>query len=234
MTSTYITPDGEPFNETWREFDHKPCVTPKVKARFNDLLFLPKRLKLARMKDIPFDVSRHTETLRRTRFQEPPPKKEDKEEEKEEKDKGGQDKKSAVVLAVPSSWSTAVSPSTTFPQQSPRRVVGSSVPREVLCLYAGLCAVFFMMALLAPFRKLVFREVIVKVIINEALAPVLGVICSIGDTFPVVRDIVSCLYNVFGFWVLAGGAFWLAKGVWEHRNDFVLPSIRIGSRYKHT
>ena len=236
MTSTYITPEGEPFQETWRDFDYKPCVTPKVKARFNDLLLLPKRLKLARMKDIPFDVSRHTETVRRAKFQDPPPKKEEdkREEETEQKNKQGQEKASAVVPAIPANWPCAVSSKPTYGQQSPIRGVQPSVPRELVWLYAALCAICFMMALLPPFRKLIFREVLVKVGIDEVLAPVLGAICSIGDSFPIVRNICSCLYNIFGFWVLAGGAFWAAKWVWENRDTFVLPSVRIGSRYSRS
>ena len=63
---TYTTPEGKPYEETWHDFpEYKPSLTPEVQARFDDLLLLPKRLKLARLKDIPFEVARHTEKARK-------------------------------------------------------------------------------------------------------------------------------------------------------------------------
>jgi hypothetical protein len=84
-----------------------------------------------------------------------------------------------------------------------------------------------MMALFPPFRKLVFREIIVKVIIDEILTPILGVMCTIGDKFPVVRNIVGGLYNILGFWILAGGGIRVALWIWENRKCLVLYGVKM-------
>jgi hypothetical protein len=165
---------------------------------------------------------------RRAKFTEPEEdEKEKKEGEEEDNDtKEGQKEESSVVQAMTSAkWPSAISPPAAQLQQRPSNAVQISVQGEFLLLYAVLCAVCFLMALFLPFRKLVFREIIVKVIIDEILAPVLGVLCSIGDRFPVVRDLFTS-DGSFGFWILSGGMIFLAKWMWDNRNNFGLATGR--------
>jgi hypothetical protein len=215
----YITPEGEVYNETWRDFPQcKPCWTPEIQARIDDLFLLPKRFKLARMKEIPLEVARHTESVRRDKF------KQQTEEDAKPKimtNKGEQKEmklpESDISTRTISHW-----------RGPPFRQTATSQPRassvrcsssfELLLIYTAICAIFFLMALLPAFRKIVFREIVVKVIIDGIVAPILRGICYIGDTFPVMREICICLYNIFGFWILAGGAFLLAKLAWKNRN----------------
>jgi hypothetical protein len=224
----YITPEGKPYKETWHDFpEYKPSLTCEVQARFDDLLLLPKRLKLARLKDIPFEVARHTEMVRRAKFTQPQ-EEATKDGGSDEKNKEGKQKESSAGRTMTSTkWLSTVSPLSTQVSQTSPKPVKPPRSMELLWLYAVLCAVCFMMALFPPFRKLVFREIIVKVIIDEILAPILGVMCTIGDKFPVVRDIVGGLYNIFGFWILAGGGIWVALWIWENRKCLVLYGVKM-------
>lgn len=221
----YLTPEGEVYEETWRDFpQYKPCWTQEDQARIDDLLLLPQRFKLARMKEIPFEVSKHTENVRRDKFKEQKDKDKGSEitEGKEEETKSSESDASAGTI---SHW---LGPG--FTKTATIRPRGSSVrcssPFELLVIYTAMCAIFFLMALLPPFRKMIFREIVVKVVIDTIVAPILRGMCSLGDTFPVIRGILICLYNGFGFWVLAAGAFLLAKVAWESRKTFGSASYR--------
>lgn len=211
----YLTPEGEVYKETWGDFpQYKPCWTQEVQARIDDLLLLPKRFKLARMKEIPFEVSRHTETVRRDKFREQKDNDEGSGKTEEGKQKVTKSSESDASAGTISYWS-GPAVATIQPRVSSVR---RSSPFELLLIYTAICAIFFLMALLPPFRKLIFREIVVKVVIDGIVAPILRGMCHIGDSFPVIREILICLYNGFGFWVLAGGAFLLAKLAWESRN----------------
>ena len=216
----YFTPEGEVYKETWRDFpQYKPCWTQEVQARIDDLLLLPQRFKLARMKEIPFEVSKHTENMRREKFKEQKDKYKGSEITEEGKKKETKSSESDASADTISHW-----PGPGFTKTATIQPPGSSVrcssSFELLLIYTAMCAVFFLMALLPPFRKMIFREIFVKVVIDAIIAPILQGMCSLRDTFPVIREILICLYNGFGFWVLAAGAVLLAKVAWESRKTF--------------
>lgn len=81
-----------------------------------------------------------------------------------------------------------------------------------------LSIIFFLMAMIPSFRSFVVREFIVNFLIGAVAPPLLQGARVVGEMFserlPLASFLIVSLYNVFGFWVLAGGITWVAWNLW--------------------